>query len=126
MKNKYKNIIIVFVISLFLGLAGCSTINNSKTEKITNNEYSSLVAYARTTLCNMPERKISYTEKQYIKYNKPEFDVKYESYKSGDYTLTWDINNKKIVKYIGNGDLAVPKSSFRKISIVTIHINSDK
>ncbi|MCP4181328.1 MAG: hypothetical protein GY756_26500 [bacterium] len=127
MNYKYKNITIALGLSLIFTITGCSVIHkNEKIEKINKNEYSSLLFHARRTIYDMPERKISAADKKYIKYKKPEFDVKYDGYKSGRYTLTWDINNKKIVKYIGEGNLTDTKGSFKRISIVTIHINSNK
>jgi len=120
---KKKSIIFIALITALI-MSGCSTVKNKDDiVKLTHSEYEELVAYARTSIESMPERKVSKSEKEYVVSHEPMFRVNYTGDKEGKYYLIWDVNNSKSIQCQGDGYIMDFKNSMKRVSVVSIKMD---
>ncbi len=119
-----KYIFFMPAVALFLLCSACSTVNSTgKIVKLNSSEYSKLVTASRNTLLSMPSSKVSETDKKFIKKNPPNFRVKYTGFKKGKYSASWELPSGKTLQVFGEGNMLDFRSSFEKITLVSIKVN---
>ena len=119
-----KYIFFMPAVALVLLCSACSTINSTgKIVKLNSSEYNKLVSASRNTLLSMPSSKVSKTDKKFIKDNPPNFRVKYTGFKKGKYSTNWELPSGKTLQVFGKGNMLDFRSSFEKITVVSIKVN---
>ena len=119
-----KNICKLFSITLLLLLLTSCTSMTNKSTPISDNEYTQLVQFAKTTIGRLPSSKISSSDKTYIDKTQPTKIANYTGYKQGKITLSWEFPNGKQVKYVAKGDIMDFSSSFRSVNIFDVSVSS--
>ncbi len=83
--------------------------------KLTKSEKYQLVAFARKVIVQLPPNRLTESEKNYIENTQPVFGVKYTGYKKGRFSLRWDIDDLRCVRYEGEGAILDFRRSFKRL-----------
>ena len=83
-------------------LAGCQSGVISDGDKLTRDEYISLVNTCRVVLLN-PKLNLTEEQKTFLREQAPTFAIDYTGYKQGKFTMSWRLPGKVIASISGDG-----------------------